>query len=406
VRRCGAPHLAPPFSCEVGCGCEHTSVCFASRLGMVRDEDVLRGPRTPHWVCNCGRAGADANWSSRTRCRGCGRSAPQSTLAKARAADKAARERDRGEETNTRGSRNDRESDQGSVRQLLESERRKHAAETRKLKEELELARKRTLDSTAMDDEDEDEHDLGKAVATARERLRKAKATPEELHDLLLGGYTACVARLQEELSAAQAARRASDPISKQLEGAEAYKARVDKRLSEARVGLEEKEQEVLEAAKIRDQQRELVAEAETACAKAAEEVACLAKKLAADRATGQPGAEGNATVETSPPSGFVTVAYAEEKWLEREALFTKQLEQLKAELGSGPANGTISSAASIASDVGNPDDLDDEQWSKVEKGKRPALLRRQKDELATKLRTRLNGVASVRSPFKKYGGA
>ena len=127
-----------------------------------------------------------------------------------------------------------------------------------------------------------------------------------------------------------------------------------------------------------------------------------MARQLAADRATSPPGAGGSSPAAAAPPIGCVTVAYAEEKWLEREAAFTKQLEQLKADLGAAPAHVAASGAASVASDLGNLDDLDDEQWSKVEKGRRSALLRRQKDELASKLRTRLNGVASVRSPFRK----
>jgi DNA repair exonuclease SbcCD ATPase subunit len=373
-----------------------------------RDGEVLRGPRDPTWACGCGR---DENWASRTKCRGCGRSAPQSTLAKAKTADKAARERDRKGDADAGGSKGGREDGKGGAKtgkdrvdpkKLLEDERRKHAAETRKLKEELELARKGGAAPMAVDAEEGEDDDLGKAVATARERLRKAKAAPEELHDLLQGGYEACVAKLQGELSAAQAARRASNPLSKQLEGAEAYKSRMDKKLTEAKAELDERDKELLEAGKRRDQQKEAVAEAEAASAKAAEEVANLAKQLAADRATSPPGAGGSSPAAAVPPSGCVTVAYAEEKWQEREAAFAKQLEQLKADLGAAPANVAASGAASVASDLGNPDDLDDEQWSKVEKGRRSALLRRQKDELASKLRTRLNGVASVRSPFRK----
>jgi hypothetical protein len=358
-----------------------------------RDGEVLRGPREPTWGCGCGR---DENWASRTKCRGCGRSAPQSTLAKAKTADKAARERDRKGDADAGGNKG------GDHKKLLEDERRKHAAETRKLKEELELARKGGAAPMAVDAEEGEDDDLGKAVATARERLRKAKATPEELHDLLQGGYEACVAKLQGELSTAQAARRAANPLSKQLEGAEAYKSRTDKKLTEAKAELDERDKEILEAGKRRDQQKEVVAEAEAASAKAAEEVANLARQLAADRATSPPGAGGSSLAAAVPPSGCVTVAYAEEKWQEREAAFAKQLEQLKADLGAAPANVAASGAASVASDLGNPDDLDDEQWGKVEKGRRSALLRRQKDELASKLRTRLNGVASVRSPFRK----
>jgi cytolysin (calcineurin-like family phosphatase) len=58
--------------------------------------------------------------------------------------------------------------------------------------------------------------------------------------------------------------------------------------------------------------------------------------------------------------------------------------------------------AASTASDIGALEDLDDTKWSQVEKGKRAGLLRKQKDEFALRVRTRLGKVTSVRCPFKK----
>ena len=66
-------------------------------------------------------------------------------------------------------------------------------------------------------------------------------------------------------------------------------------------------------------------------------------------------------------------------------------------------AGGTADEAASLASDVGSIEDLDDdEKWKKIEKGRRRTLLRRQKDELASKVRAKLGGATSVRSPFLK----
>ena len=58
--------------------------------------------------------------------------------------------------------------------------------------------------------------------------------------------------------------------------------------------------------------------------------------------------------------------------------------------------------AASTASDLGAVEDLDDTKWSQVDRTKRAAMLRKQKDELALRVRTRLGKVASVRCPFKK----
>ena len=60
------------------------------RVGACKDEqgsEVLPGPKTPLWCCQCGESN---NWACRIRCKGKGRnrSAPQSVINKARAAAK------------------------------------------------------------------------------------------------------------------------------------------------------------------------------------------------------------------------------------------------------------------------------------------------------------------------------
>ena len=55
-------------------------------------EAVLLGTRSPHWACNCGRAGADEIWACRVKCRGCGRPAPEGIQRKAKAEDAKVRE--------------------------------------------------------------------------------------------------------------------------------------------------------------------------------------------------------------------------------------------------------------------------------------------------------------------------
>ena len=104
-------------------------------------------------------------------------------------------------------------------------------------------------------------------------------------------------------------------------------------------------------------------------------------------------------------PAGFVCVAFAQEKWAEREAAFASQLEKLRAMVVSQTDGSAAPSetAHSIASGVGAIEDVeDDEKWAKVAKGSRQALLRKQKEELATKVRSKLKAVPTVRSPFLK----
>ena len=106
---------------------------------------------------------------------------------------------------------------------------------------------------------------------------------------------------------------------------------------------------------------------------------------------------------QASPMAGYVSISLAEERWAEREAAFAHQIEQLLA-LVAAPSDGSgAAEAASVASDTVSVADLeDDEAWSKVAKSSRRALLRRQRDELASKVRSKLGKTASERSPFQK----
>jgi len=347
--------------------------------------------KSPCW--GCGKCGFATNWASRDRCHKCDAVAPTKARDRARELTRkrqtAKAQRDpapRGGSSTSGGGTPGADSAQAvrQVKQQLDAERRKHAAESKKLKEELELARKGGAAAMVVDAGSEGEDDeLGKAVAAARERLRKVKGAPEELRDLLEGGYEACVAKLQSKLEEAQAARRAANPLAKQMEGAEAFKVRMDKKLTDAKAELAEKEKEVLEAERLRDQQEAAVAEAEAAVAKAAQEVSSLAAKYASERtanaASAPNAAEGRAN-ETAVPPGYVSVSFAEEKWQEREVAFNQQLEQLKAIIGTQQSSAAAGDGASVASDVGNPDELDDDKWSKVDKSRRSALLRKQRD--------------------------
>ena len=361
--------------------------------------------KKPFW--GCGRCGFETNWASKSRCHQCGAGAHAKARAKAEELAKGGKpKRDAAPKGGNGGSKGEasRATASKAAQQAKElEEARKHAAE---LKKQLEAERrKNNATPMAVDAADTgDDSELDKAVTLARERLKKAKEFPEEVRDLVQGGYEACLARLQVELAAAQAAKRASNPLSKQLEGAEAFKARMDKKAADAKSALDDCEAAVLEAIRQRDLQKATLAEAEAAAARATGEVAVLAAKFASERAAAPAAPEGaSSTGGAQPPPGFVSVTFAEEKWQEREVAFNQQLEQLKAIIGTQQSAAAASAdGASVASDVGNPEELDDDKWSKVDKGRRSALLRKQRDELASKLRSRLGGVTSVRSPFVK----
>ena len=250
----------------------------------------------------------------------------------------------------------------------------------------------------------DNESELDKAVVLARERLRKLKDLPAELRDIVAGGYDECLAKVQQELSTAQAARRAGNPLSKQLESGEAHKARMAKKLEDAKATLQAREEELVLLHKQIGSQKAAVAEAEEAAAKAVSEVATLATKFASERSDAS-SAQGPAEA----PAGYVSVSFAEQKWAEREAAFSAQLAQLQAMVDSQDDGGSVASEAcpSIADDLGSVEELEkNETWNQVAPARRKALLRRERDVLAKKFRTSLGKASMSSSPFIKKGGA
>ena len=243
-------------------------------------------------------------------------------------------------------------------------------------------------------------------IQRARAKLRNLKDLPEDIRPLVQGGYTECLQKAQAELDSAQAARRAANPTKQQLGQVEAHKARMDKKLASARQRLQsfEAEQAAL-AQKINDQRREVL-EAEGAAARAAEEVAQLAARFASERVPGAgegsptPAAAGVAQAGApAAPAGFVSVAFAEEKWAEREAAFAEQIAQLEALVGA-PGEGTLHKDEEAP--MATEDLLEDETWTTIGKERRKRVLRIERDVLATKVSSTLGKVRGVASPFKK----
>ena len=291
----------------------------------------------------------------------------------------------------------------------------KHALEVKQLKDELAEVRKSGSTQAApssdaachMDLEGEDEPAtvaLTAAVERAREKLTKLKQLPVELRSLVEGGFDACCNKVQQELADAQAARRAANPLKKQVAGAEAFKARMEKKLADEKAMLSQQEVLLADITDKINKQKVAVQEAEAAAAKAATELASLAAQLASEHAVSETPAKFDETPQAQP--GFVSVEFAEAKWAEREAVFAQQLAQLQALVSSSidtssPAE-CVESTASEADASDAPDQLDDEAWNKVEPTKRKALLHRQRDILAKKVRANLGKVSTHASPFKK----
>ena len=151
------------------------------------------------------------------------------------------------------------------------------------------------------------------------------------------------------------------------------------------------------------EKRKEVVRDAEAATAGAVAEVASLAAQFASERKAPTLQVPPQAGADAPPPPGFVAVAFAEEKWAEREAAFAKQFAQLQALVDAHSEHATTPGTTSVeAEDSSSADFEDDEAWGKVEKGKRKALLRKEREILATKVRHSLGKVSTHVSPFKK----
>ena len=101
-----------------------------------------------------------------------------------------------------------------------------------------------------------------------------------------------------------------------------------------------------------------------------------------------------------------MSVAFAQERWIEREQAFAAQISQLQA-LVDGRGDETPTEAAvSEAGELLSVDQLDDDDaWRTMAKAKRRSLLSQERDALAKKMRTRLGGLGKVSAcPFKKKG--
>lgn len=251
---------------------------------------------------------------------------------------------------------------------------------------------------------------LEAAVSAARAELKQTKALTD-FQKSLVPDYDAAVLAAQAKVEAAVVARRAAHPLRKQLEVAEGHKQRTSKRIDEAKVLLETRRKEVANAQAAAQLQEKTLADLEAVLAKAAEEVANLAARFAAERnAAPAAPAAGGAAPQTvgpaaGPPEGFVSVAVAEALWNEREQQIQKNIAEAVA-LATSDRSNSVASSEAAASDVADIDSLeayqDDEKWNKVGKDRRKAVLSKQKDILAAKVSRSLAKVSVTESPFCK----
>jgi len=249
---------------------------------------------------------------------------------------------------------------------------------------------------------------LEAAAASARDELRQMESF-SELNQSFIIDFPGKLAAAKAKLDAANANRRAANPLKQRLEGAEAHQQKTAKKLSCAKAAMAAKQKELVSLQEAIAVQAAAVDAAAAVLAKADTEVAELASQFAAERSAGvDVSAESQAPAQgqgpTLPDPNWM--AFVEEKWAEREAEFARhiaQLGSLVADVGSNAPPSEI--ATTDVADMGSLEGIlveDDASWSTVEKGKRKALIRLQRDKLAKEVRHSLSKVSAGASPFKK----
>ena len=108
-------------------------------------------------------------------------------------------------------------------------------------------------------------------------------------------------------------ARRAAKPFKKQLESAEAHQARVNKKLHEAKVNVEARQQQIADDQKALAVERAVVPETEATANTAAAEFPALVARFASEHNAAAPAASEPAAMApgSTVPPGCASIAYA-----------------------------------------------------------------------------------------------
>ena len=272
------------------------------------------------------------------------------------------------------------------------------------------------IDSTSGGERSVEQERIKGRIAKARRRLDQIKAIFEDDRQFYFPGdqaYERALSAAKAELDAAGEENRDSKDISVQKTAAEAWHKRMSKAADEAskKVTAIREEQAALAEQLDEAVAADLAAGQELEAAKT--KLVAVTARAVAEIQNGAGAAGANAAAEpASVPQpdaasagalpGYVSTAFAEAKWLEREAAWHEQFQKMQGIL-DGCGSQEQAPSESAASDIAELGDLeDDDKWSNVPRGRRKALLGKEKAVLASKLRAGLCKVSTTTSPFGK----
>ena len=257
-------------------------------------------------------------------------------------------------------------------------------------------------------------------IELARKELRVVQQCDDHLK-ALIPGYDNQLAAAKAKLEAAMAAKRAANPLRLQMEDAENYQGRLTKKVADAKLAIDTKREEVAKAQTALQEQEAALAELQAALAKADSQIAELATRLASEHTAAMPTppAAGRTEPGDSAPEGYISLAEATTRWNEFMAKIEQEREGEREQLNKllsdprlqHPAANNASASASETTDLDALEDLEtnDEAWSKVDRGKRKAILNHSRDKMAKDLHAGISRVikaskktCTATSPFKK----
>ena len=223
-----------------------------------------------------------------------------------------------------------------------------------------------------------------------------------------LGGYDAAVAQLQAKLEECYARQRGCRTLRQQLASAQSHEDKMAKAAKADTDALADMREKAAQLQKDIEAQAAKADKSAQDLAAAKAEVRALAAQRAAEADGSAPSAASVPSLATGadPPEGFVSVAFAEAKWQEREAAFAAQMAALQDLVAGSSHGGPASAEPSEASDTADPASLDidfeDDSWKSVGKEARKAIAAKHRKVIVGRLATSISKVGKSASPFQK----
>jgi predicted phage tail protein len=253
-----------------------------------------------------------------------------------------------------------------------------------------------------LDSSESKDKELRAAVTSAADEVNYLLDVPANRQKFMgsgPGGYEALLGEAKLALQAAKDALLKAKPLKSRLQSAEEWLERVAVRQTAAAEQTASLQKEMQQLQEKMQEHGLVVSKLDADHADAQAKVATLAAESAAEKGAALlvPQPAGPAAA----PEGYISIAFAEEKWAEGMVQMQACIAQLQAQLEVRVAADNKSEAPSEAGELELEGLDEDDGWESVGKDKRKKMLGKMQDKLASRMRTGLSTVSAVKSPFR-----